>query len=287
MLLPLRSVKESPVMKKGSLSTILLVLVLITGLSLLLYPSFSNYWNSLHQSEVVASYMEAVAEIDDDRYQEMWNSARAYNEALLERGNGFILTEEQKSQYDSLLNVTGNGVMGYVEIPSIDVDLPIYHGTEDVVLQIAVGHLEWSSLPVGGESTHCVISGHRGLPSARLFTDLDQLVVGDHIMLNVLSEVLTYEVDQIHIVLPEETDDLLIHEGKDYVTLVTCTPYGVNSHRLLIRGHRVDNLAQAQVVRVTADAMIIEKHLVAPFILMPILLVMLACLLVSTRRRKK
>ena len=274
-------------MKKRSFSTVLLLLVLNTGLSLLLYPSFSEYWNSLHQSEVVASYLETVSHIDDDQYKELWDSARAYNESLLERNNVFLLNEEQKAAYNSQLNIGGNGVIGYVDIPSINVFLPIYHGTDETVLQFAVGHLDWTSLPTGGESTHCVISGHRGLPSAKLFTDIDQLAVGDHFMLNVLDEVLTYEVDQIRIVLPAETDDLLIKQGKDYCTLVTCTPYGVNSHRMLVRGHRVDNLEQAQVVRVTADAVIVEKMVVIPIVLALILLVMLVFLLITTSGKKK
>ena len=176
--------------------------------------------------------------------------------------------------------------MGFIEIPSIDVSVPIYHGTEENVLQVAIGHIEWSSLPVGGESTHCVVSGHRGLPSAKLFTDLDKLNPGDYFVLNILDKTLTYEVDQIRIVEPQDTKDLLIQEGKDLCTLVTCTPYGVNSHRMLVRGHRVENLEQAQTVRITADALVIEKMVVAPFVLVPILLVMLVFLLVSTRKKK-
>lgn len=177
--------------------------------------------------------------------------------------------------------------MGYVEVPSINVELPLYHGTSDPVLQVAIGHLEWSSLPTGGESTHCVVSGHRGLPSARLFTDLDKLVVGDYFMLHVLDETLTYEVDQIRIVEPYELDELRIQEGKDLCTLVTCTPYGINSHRLLVRGHRVENLEEAVAVRVTADALVVEKLVVAPFVLAPILLLMLVWLLLATPKRKK
>ena len=177
--------------------------------------------------------------------------------------------------------------MGYIEIPSIDVHLPIYHGTDDAVLQIAVGHLEWTSLPVGGESTHCVLSGHRGLPSARLFTDLDQLKEGDYFMLNILDETLTYEVDQIRIVEPQETDDLLIVEGEDLVTLVTCTPYGINTHRMLVRGRRIATEEVRAVRRVTADAIQIEPIIVAPFVALPILLVLLIVLLIPKRRRRK
>lgn len=272
--------------RKGTFSTIILVIIMVIGLSLLLYPSFSDYWNSRVQSYAVSSYIQEVANLDDGKYDEVWQQAIAYNRTLPDRKNQYLLNDSQKEEYNRLLNIGGNGIMGYVDIPSIDVSLPIYHGTEGPVLQVAIGHLEWTSLPTGGAGTHCVISGHRGLPSARLFTDLDKLVVGDYFMLNVLDQVLTYEVDQIRIVEPHETDDLLIQEGKDLCTLVTCTPYGVNTHRMLVRGHRVDNLEQAQTVRVTADAIIIEKLVVAPFVLIPILLLMLVWLLITTRKRK-
>ena len=273
-------------MKKDTLSNLILILVLILGLSLMLYPSFADWWNSRHQSYAVASYMEQVAKMDDDQYRQIWESARQYNTSLTERVNGYALDEAQKAQYEEVLNIGGNGIMGYIEIPSIQVHLPIYHGTDDAVLQVAIGHLDWTSLPTGGESTHCVVSGHRGLPSARLFTDLDKLSVGDYFMMHVLDEVLTYEVDQIRIVLPQETEDLLIQEGKDLVTLVTCTPYGVNSHRMLVRGHRTDNLEQAQTVRVTADAVIVDKLVVAPFILAPLLLLLLIWLMIPKRKNK-
>lgn len=273
--------------KKSNFSTVALVLVLLIGLSLLLYPSFSDWWNSRVQSQAVANYSAMVSTMNDEDYTGAWNAAKAYNESLMDRSNVYLLDETQQAQYGELLNVGGHGVMGYIEIPGIDVSLPIYHGTEESVLQVAIGHLEWTSLPTGGESTHCVVSGHRGLPSARLFTDLDQMAVGDYFMIHVLDETLTYEVDQIRIVEPHETEDLLIQEGKDLFTLVTCTPYGINSHRLLVRGHRVDNLEEAQEVRVTADAMIIEKMVVAPFVLAPILLVMLIALMISTRKKKE
>jgi len=273
--------------KKSSSSTILLVLMLVVGLSLLLYPSIADYWNSFTQSRAIVSYADQVAQLDNERYTEIWEAAYEYNAALRNRNNDYLLSDEQQEEYDQLLNIAGNGIMGYIEIPSIGVELPLYHSTADVVLAIAVGHLEWTSLPVGGESSHCVVSGHRGLPSARLFTDLDQLTVGDYFMFHVLDETLTYEVDMIRIVEPHETDDLLIQEGKDLSTLVTCTPYGINTHRLLVRGHRVDNLEKAQEVRVTADAMIVEKMVVAPFILAPILLLMLIVLLISTGKRGK
>lgn len=273
-------------MIKRNWTTILLIISLLIGLSLLLYPSFSNYWNSQRQTKAIANYTDFVANLKEEDYSVFWESAYDYNESLVPRSNQYLLTEEQESRYDQELNVTGNGIMGFIDIPSINVSLPIYHGTDDDVLQVAVGHIEWSSLPAGGESTHCVVSGHRGLPSAKLFTDLDKLAVGDYFMMNVLDQVLTYQVDQVRIVEPHETEDLLIQEGKDLCTLVTCTPYGINSHRMLVRGHRVDNLEEAQIVRVTADAMIIEKMVVAPFVLAPILLVMLIFLLVGTRKKR-
>lgn len=272
-------------MKKHA-STILLYLILLIGLSLLLYPSFADWWNSFHQTRAIASYSEVVATMDDDRYDALWEAAWDYNQSLLERPNDYILTDEQTAVYEDLLNIGDNGIMGYIEIPSIKVTLPIYHGTDESVLQVAVGHLEWTSLPVGGKSSHCVVSGHRGLPSARLFTDVDQMVEGDIFLLRVLDEILTYEVDQILIVEPHVTENLLIEEGKDLCTLVTCTPYGINSHRLLIRGHRIENLEEAQVVRVTADAIQIDPMLVAPFVAAPMLL-MLLILLIFPRPRKK
>ena len=269
------------------LSTILLVFILLIGLSLLLYPSVSNYWNSFHQTRAIATYAENVAKLDNNQYDQLWEEARAYNEALRFRSNPYFLSEEQKAQYESLLDVSGLGVMGYIEIPEIDVSLPIYHGTEESVLQVAVGHLDWTSLPVGGESTHCVLSGHRGLPSAKLFTNLDKLQTGDIFMLRILDDVLTYEVDQILIVEPQETGALRIEEGKDYCKLVTCTPYGINTHRLLVRGHRIDNIEEAKTVRVTADAIQIEPLLVAPIVAIPMLLVLLILLLLPGQPRKR
>jgi len=266
-------------------STIILILVFLVGLSLLLYPTLSDYWNSFHQSQAIATYAQEVALLDEDRYNEIWDAAWNYNAALMENPNPYLLSDEQKEQYSDLLNVGGDGVMGYIEIPDIQCYLPIYHGTDEAVLQVAVGHLEWTSLPVGGESSHCVLSGHRGLPSASLFTDLDELVVGDIFVLRVLNEMFTYEVDQILIVEPHETDALQIEEGKDYCTLVTCTPYGINSHRLLVRGHRIDNLSISKTVYVTADGVQIDPILVAPIIAVPILLMLLVYLLIRYRKK--
>ena len=272
--------------KNNNSTTVFLVLLLLAGVSLLLYPSLSDYWNSMHQTRAIASYAETVSQLDTAQYDEMWKAAQDYNRSLAQRETAFALTDEQKAAYESLLDVSGLGVMGYIEIPEIDCSLPIYHGTEESVLQVAVGHLEWSNLPVGGEGTHCVLSGHRGLPSAKLFTNLDKLAVGDTFLLRVLDEVLTYEVDQILIVEPEQVDALGIVPGEDYCTLVTCTPYGINTHRLLVRGHRVENTPEAARMHVTADATQFDPLLVAPVLAIPVLLLLLMILLVPKRRRK-
>lgn len=268
-------------------STMILILILVVGLSLMLYPSLSNWWNEAHQSRAIAAYSQEVSKLDENRYDELWQQAWEYNRSLVGRENVYLLDDSQKAEYERLLDVSGMGIMGYIEIPSLKVSLPIYHGTEESVLQVAVGHLEWTSLPVGGESTHCVLSGHRGLPSAKLFTDLDRLVVGDRFRLGVLDQVLTYEVDQILIVEPQDTEALLIEEGKDLCTLVTCTPYSINTHRLLVRGHRVETEKDAKNVRVTSDAIQIEPYLVAPVVAAPILLVLLLGLLIPRRRNKR
>ena len=226
-------------MKKGRFSTVILILIFFAGLSLLLYPTVSDSWNSLHQSRAITEYAEQVAELDVHRYEQLWAEAESYNKSLLQKENRFHMSDEEKKEYQNLLDISGRGVIGYIEIPAIDCSLPIYHGTDEAVLQIAVGHIEGTSLPTGGETTHCVISGHRGLPSARLFTDLDKMKEGDVFSLHVLDRILTYETDQILTVEPDETEALAIEPGKDYCTLVTCTPYGINSHRLLVRGHRI------------------------------------------------
>ena len=273
--------------KKSSFVTVILIAAFLIGVLLLLYPTISDYWNSFHQSRAIASYAEQVADLDDNAYDRLWEDARIYNKTLGDRMNRFVMGEEQKTAYAALLNIADNGVMGYIEIPKVRCNLPIYHGTDEAVLQVAIGHVPGSSLPVGGESTHCVLSGHRGLPSAKLFTNLDELETGDVFMLRVLDETLTYEVDQIRTVLPNELGDLAIVEGEDYCTLVTCTPYGINSHRLLVRGHRVENHAGASTIRVTADAMQIEPLQVAPLVAAPILVVMLVVVLIPHRTKGK
>jgi len=273
-------------MKKGNLSTIILILVFLTGLSLLLYPTVSDYWNSLHQTRAIAEYAGQVIRLDNTAYRQIWDEAQSYNQTLPGNSERFDMTDEERAEYERLLNVSGSGAIGYIEIPKINCSLPIYHGTEESVLQTAVGHIAGSSLPVGGEGTHCVLSGHRGLPSAKLFTDLDQLTEGDTFQLRILDETLTYAVDQILIVEPRETAALEIEPDRDYCTLVTCTPYGINTHRLLVRGHRVENQEQAGTVRVTADAVQVEPMLVAPLVAVPMLLLLLVVLLVTTRRRR-
>ena len=224
---------------KKHLSTILLFLVFFIGLSLLLYPTFADWWNSMHQSRAISTYSEVVATMNNEDYDKIWSAAWDYNRSLVDRPNDYLLSEEQCETYNALLDIGQNGIMGYIEIEKIGVTLPVYHGTAESVLQVAIGHLEWTSLPVGGESSHCVVSGHRGLPSARLFTDLDQIKTGDDFTLTVLNRELHYEVDQILTVEPHEVEALYPVEGEDYCTLVTCTPYGVNSHRLLVRGKRI------------------------------------------------
>lgn len=229
------------------ITKILIAVMFLAGLSLLLYPLVSNEWNSYRQERLISNYdsnvskMEAEGKID---YDSEWNAANAYNEALLPSilPDSFAVaeaSEEEDAGYMSSLNLNGDGMMGYVEIPKIDVKVPVFHTTEEEVLQKAAGHLEGSSLPVGGSSTHAVISAHRGLPSATLFTDLDKLEEGDHFLLRILDDILCYKVDKISVVEPTETESLAVEEGQDLVTLLTCTPYGVNSQRLLVRGHRV------------------------------------------------
>lgn len=271
--------------KKNRLTTIILVAVLLVGLSLLLYPSFSEYWNSFHQSRAIMGYMESVSQMDTEDYDQIMASARAYNESLYTGAKRWFLDEEAKQKYESELAVSADGAMGFITIDKIHVKLPIYHGTAESVLQTSIGHIDWTSLPVGGENSHCVLSGHRGLPSAKLFSDLDKLVEGDVFSISVLNETLSYQVDQIRVVEPENVSDLQIEEGKDYCTLVTCTPYGINSHRLLVRGHRVDNpQGDAKVV---ADAMVIDKIYVVPFVGVPILLILLILLLFSTGKHAR
>lgn len=280
---PTHSNKENSAMKK--LSTVLLIATFVAGLSLLLYPTVSNYWNTLHASRAVATYVDAVQNMGEDKRREMLQKAIDYNKSLTSDNQRLTISSARRQEYESILDVDGNGMIGYIEIPNVNITLPVYHGTNDDVLQIAVGHLDWTSLPVGGTSTHCVLSGHRGLPSAKLFTNLDQVKEGDTFVIRVLDEVLTYEVDQIRIVEPAAVDDLMIENGKDYCTLVTCTPYGVNSHRLLVRGHRVEN--ESESIRVTSEAIQIEPLIVAPAIAIPTLIIIFVMLIASSNKKKR
>lgn len=273
--------------KKSSFTTVLLFVIFLAGISLLLYPTISDYWNSLHQSRAISSYTEEVAQLDPDKCEEVLDAAVAYNISLLRRPISYFMDEEQVNDYRRQLDITGTGIMGYVEIPAINCSLPIYHGTEETVLQTAVGHLEWTSLPVGGTNTHSVLSGHRGLPSAKLFTNLDQLTEGDFFILRVMNNVLTYEVDRILIVEPSDTKDLQIVPGEDLCTLITCTPYGINSHRLLVRGHRIENPESAAAVHIVADAIQVDPNVVAPIIAVPMLIVLLSVVLYRTRKRAR
>lgn len=272
-------------MKKNR-SNIILILIFLVGLSVMLYPTVSDYINQKNQSRAVASYSEEVESLSDVDYQAYFDAADDYNRRLAETPDAFYRPEEV-SGYTDTLDVSGTGIMGYITISKIGVELPVYHGTSDGVLQVAAGHLEGSSLPVGGAGTHAVISAHRGLPSAKLFTNLDELEVGDTFTITVLDRVLTYEVDQISIVLPTETDLLQPVEGKDYVTLMTCTPYGINTHRLLVRGKRIENAENQKHIRVTADALRIEPIIVAPALAVPMLLVMLVVMLAVPHLRKR
>ncbi len=286
-------------MKKDTITTILLVLVLVIGLSLLLYPTISDWWNAVHQSYAVTDYNSKVIAMDTSAYEKLLTDAEAYNLTLLGRDDDrFEMTDEERAEYEGILDVSGTGIMATIEIPKLDVKFPIYHGTSEGVLRIAIGHVEGSSLPVGGAGTHCVLSGHRGLPSARLFTDLDKMKEGDTFEIQVLNDRLTYQVDQIVTVLPYEMDELAIDETKDYCTLVTCTPYGINTHRLLVRGHRVENApaletqpkeTQAPQPEDTGHTMEMEKllHLLTLILVLAAGLTVLLIILLATNRRKK
>ena len=230
--------------KSNALLNVLIAIsavAMIGALGLIAYPTFSDWWNRMHQSYAVAGYVKQTKDMSGAERKAMLKAAHEYNERLAANGDRWHMTDEQKREYDETLDVTGTGIMGYVTIPRIKVKLPIYHGTSDGVLQIAAGHLAGTSLPVGGATTHAVVSGHTGLPSARLLTGLDELKKGDTFAFHVLDETYTYQVDQISVVLPSEISKLNIEQGRDYATLITCTPYGVNSHRLLVRGHRIPN----------------------------------------------
>lgn len=271
---------------KSKISNILMILAFFLGISLLLYPAVSDYYNSLHQSHAVARYSEQISHLSQNKYSELLEEAYRYNEKLAQRpATSFVLSPSDAEAYHAVLNVAE--VMSYIEIPSIRCMLPIYHGVDDTVLGSGVGHVPGSSLPVGGDSTHCVLSGHRGLPTAKLFTDLDKVMEGDRFILRTLDEILTYEVDQIRIVEPDDISSLELARGKDYCTLVTCTPYGINTQRLLVRGVRLENQKEPISICVMADAVQIEPMVVAPFAATPVFLVMLIWVLQKPSKKER
>lgn len=272
---------------RKKLPTYLLILVFLTGLSLLLYPPLSDYWNSFHQSRAISEYTDLVAHIDEQEYEAIRSDAEAYNQALPTDLRRFHPSDAEHEAYMKLLNINGHGIMGHLRIPVIDCSLPIYHSVDEAVLQIAVGHIEGTSLPVGGPGTHCVLSGHRGLPSARLLSNLDKVSEGDIFMIQTLETCLTYQVDQIRIVQPNELSDLDIVPGRDYCTLVTCTPYGINSHRLLVRGHRIENREEADKLRVPVDARQIDPTLVAAIVAVPLLMIVMTVMLLGSGKKKR
>ncbi|MCC8029846.1 MAG: class C sortase [Lachnospiraceae bacterium] len=282
----MKSGKKGKAKNSGRLWTIILIAVALVGVAFLTYPAVSNWRNERVQSRAVAVYDEAVAGLDEADYSAYLEAAQAYNEKLAEIGSASLIgnSELVDEEYWDLLDITGTGVMGYITIDRINVQLPIYHGTDANVLAAGAGHLEGTSLPTGGESTHSVISAHRGLPGALLFTNLDKLEAGDTFTISVLDQVLTYEVDQITIVEPNEIENLYIEEGRDYCTLMTCTPYGINTHRLLVRGVRIETVDNR--IQVSAEAYRVNTLIVAALIAVPLLVILLIWLLAGTRRRK-
>ena len=285
--------------KKHRVSNLILVLILLTGVAIAGYPAFSDYWNSMHQTRAIAGYAERVAEMTNDEYVSVWETALDYNRRLASNPNPWAMSDEDIDDYERQLNVDGTGNMGFISIPRIDVNLPVYHGTSEAVLQTSIGHIDGTSLPAGSIhpdeedydkvefASHSVLSGHRGLPSAKLFSDLDAMEVGDVFYLTVLDQTLTYQVDKITVILPEDSSELALFPGKDYCTLMTCTPYGINTHRLLVRGVRVENEKELVDVRVTADALKVEPLYVVPFIAGPVLLLMILWVVLFAGKKKK
>ena len=274
--------------------TVILLTGFLVGTLMALYPDIADYWNRMHQAQAIYTYADTVSNLNDEDYEAIWQEALDYNEAMSQKGTMWAMTDEEREEYNALLNVDGTGNMGYIDIPKIGVTLPMYHGTTESVLQTSVGHIEGTSLPCGSRDynddvtrpvwgSHSVLSGHRGLPSAKLFSDLDQLVEGDIFILTVLDQTLTYEVDQIRIVEPSDVSALAIEPEMDLCTLVTCTPYGVNTHRLLVRGHRVENDRKTDI-RLTADAMRIQPMFVAPYLAIPVLVILVIWMMIVTSR---
>ena len=273
---------------KNKLFSVILVVVFVAGLSLLLYPTISNAYNTWLQSKTIAEYSQQANQMDQAMYEKELEKAKAYNAALLERADPYTLTQQLQEQYENTLAVTSQGIMAYVQIPSIDVTLPIAHGTSESVLKDKIGHLEWSSLPVGGENTHCVISGHRGLPSAELFTNIDHLELGDKFYIHVLGKSLEYQVCNIAVVEPQDQRLLRVEEGQDLVTLVTCTPYGINSHRLLIRGIRTGagSSQQGQELFIKNEITAVDVVVLVSVILVAVAVVVFVTVLLRSKKKK-
>lgn len=271
--------------KSGIVSTIILIIILLAGLAIMLYPTFSDWWNKNMASHSIANYQEAIAMLDDGETERMLQEAHDYNEKLAKL-YAPLTNYREIPGYENILNISNTGIMGYISIPFIKVELPIYHGTSEEVLNIAAGHLQGSSLPVGGKNTHAVISAHRGLPSAKLFTDLDQLVEGDTFTINILGEVYTYEIEEILIVKPEEMEKLAIIPNGDYVTLMTCTPYGINTHRMLLRSHRIETTYRYNA-KVVADAAQVDPILAVPAIAMPFLVILICFWIVTSKKKSE
>ena len=277
--------KKTAKKKQSNIANYLFVLIFVAGLSVFLYPTVSDYVNSRNQSRALSNYDQLLETLSEEDYTALWNEAYAYNEKLYQNGSRFNMTEAELEEYRHTLNPTGTGLMGSIEIDKIDVNLPIYHETTEAVLQVGVGHLEGSSLPTGTKNTHAVLSGHRGLPSAKLFSDLDQLEVGDTFLVRILDQTFAYQVDQINIVLPQDTGHLGIVPGEEYCTLITCTPYGVNTHRMMVRGRRVDYSEEVRLI-VPADATKYAALMVAPFIGGPVIVLILIVYLIMPARRR-
>ena len=256
------------------LGNLILVLILLVGVGLIAYPSFSDWWNNFHQTRAIAGYTEQVANMDKEDFDRMWAEAEEFNRYLSQSPGRFNLSTEEIARYNSILDVTGTGIMGYIDIPKIKVSLPIYHGTDEEILQIAIGHIIGTSFPIGGAGAHCAVSGHRGLPSAKLFTDIDRLQAGDRFLLQILDRTLTYEVDQIRIVEPNDLSQIQIVEGGDYCTLLTCTPYGINTQRLLVRGYRIDS-TQKKNLYIANEAYKVDTLIVMPLVALPMLTVLM------------
>ena len=269
--------------KSGNASTIILVAIFFVGLTVLLYPTISDYWNEKRQSQAIINYDKLIVDIDPEDYSDAFAKADNYNKKIRYMQFPFLNHKNIMDEYYDTLDINGDGMMGYITIEKIKVQLPIYHGTSDKVLNSAVGHVEGSSLPVGGKSTHSVLSAHRGLPSAKLFTNLDKMEIGDVFTIRILDRTITYQVDQILIVLPHETDELNIVAGEDYCTLVTCTPYGINTHRMLVRGTRIENIEPDRVINVITEAYQIDPLLVTPAVAAPILGLLLVWLIIKSR----